>query len=171
MIRGRGDGMADVRDRDRIRAPAATARTRARPVILATLQVRIDPAAEEMAIASALEAGVPLIVANMVQLPPYPATAMLVGGENATLPHEDAREEVRETANRAAALGIATELLRISSRRPVRALLQLVAERDAALLACGPTTGRIRGPRLRAAERRGRPAPPGPAWVAPARRR
>ena len=104
--------MADVRDRDLTAAPTATARTRARPVILATLQVRIDPAAEEMAVASALEAGVPLIVANMVQLPPYPATVMLVGAENATLPHEEALEEVRATAKRAAALGIPTELLR-----------------------------------------------------------
>src|SRR3954465_2653876 len=108
MIGGRGDGMADVRDRDRTAAPVATARTGARPVVLATLQVRIDPAAEDMAGGSAPEAGGPLIVANMLPLPPYPATVMLVGAENATLPHEEAREEVRETANRAAALGIAT---------------------------------------------------------------
>src|SRR3954466_9648868 len=131
MIRGRGDGMADVRDRDRIAAPTATARTRARPVILATLQVRIDPAAEEMAIASALEAGVPLVVANMLELPPYPATIMLVGAGGATLPHEEALQGGGGTAARAAALGIRTELLRVSSRHPVRALLEIVAERDA----------------------------------------
>src|SRR4051794_19370082 len=167
MIRGRGDGMADVRDRDRIAAPTATARTRARPVILATLQGRIAPAAEEMAIASALEAGVPLIVANMLHLPPYPATVMLVGPEGATLPHEEALDEVRATAARAAALGIRTELLRISSRHPVRALLQLVAERDAGLLVFGPAAGRIRGPRLRAAARRVRRDAPCLVWIAP----
>src|SRR3954462_1327163 len=159
--------MADVRDRNRIAAPTATARTRARPVILATLQVRIDPAAEEMAIASALEAGVPLIVANMLSLPPYPATVMLLGAENATLPHEEALDEVRETASRAAALGIPTELLRVSSRRPVRALLELATERDAGLLVFGPSSGRIRGPRLRAAERRVRRDAPCLVWVAP----
>jgi hypothetical protein len=167
MIGGRGDGMAEVRDRDRTAAPVATARTGARPVVLATLQVRIDPAAEDMAVASALEAGVPLIVANMLHLPPYPATVMLVGAENATLPHEEALEEVRATAARAAALGIPTELLRVSSRRPVRALLQLVAERDAGLLVFGPSSGRIRGPRLRAAERRVRRDAPCLVWVAP----
>jgi Universal stress protein family len=167
MIGGRGDGMAEVRDRDRTAAPVATARTGARPVVLATLQVRIDPAAEDMAVGSALEAGVPLIVANMLHLPPYPATVMLVGAENATLPHEEALEEVRATAARAAALGIATELLRVSSRRPVRALLQLVAERDAGLLVFGPSSGRIRGPRLRAAERRVRRDAPCLVWVAP----
>ena len=159
--------MADVRDRDRTAAPAATGRTRARPVILATLQVRIDPAAEEMAIACALEAGVPLIVANMVQLPPYPATVVLVGAENATLPHEDAREEVRETANRAAALGIATELLRVTTRHPVRALLQIVVERDAGLLVFGPDRARVRGLRYRAAVRRVRRDAPCLVWVAP----
>jgi hypothetical protein len=167
MIATGQDGMAELRDRDLTAAPASPGRTRARPVILATLQVRIDPAAEEMAVASALEAGVPLIVANMVQLPPYPATVMLVGAENATLPHEDAREDVRATANRAAALGIRTELLRISSRRPVRALLELATERDCGLLVFGPTAGRIRGPRLRAAERRVRRDAPCLVWVAP----
>jgi nucleotide-binding universal stress UspA family protein len=167
MIGGGEDGMAEVRDRDRPAAPAEAPERRARPVVLATLSVRIDPAAEEMAIASALEAGVPLIVANMLHLPPYPATVMLVGAENATLPHEEALEEVRATAARAAALGIPTELLRVSSRRPVRALLQLVAERDAGLLVFGPSSGRIRGPRLRAAERRVRRDAPCLVWVAP----
>jgi nucleotide-binding universal stress UspA family protein len=167
MIGSRADGMADVRDRDRTAAPRQSAPTRARPVLLGTLSVRIDPDAEEMAIASALEAGVPLIVANMLHLPPYPATVMLVGPEAATLPHEEALDEVRATAARAAALGIRTELLRISSRHPVRALLQLVAERDAGLLVFGPASGRIRGPRVRAAARRVRRDAPCLVWIAP----
>jgi nucleotide-binding universal stress UspA family protein len=167
MIDGRGDGMADVTDRDRTAAPPEPARRSARPVVLATLSVRIDPAAEEMAVASALEAGVPLIVANMLHLPPYPATVMLVGPGGATLPHEEALDEVRATAARAAALGIRTELLRVSSRHPVRALLELVAERDAGLLVFGPATGRIRGPRLRAAARRVRRDAPCLVWIAP----
>jgi nucleotide-binding universal stress UspA family protein len=159
--------MADVTDRDRTAAPPEPARRSARPVVLATLSVRIDPAAEEMAVASALEAGVPLIVANMLHLPPYPATVMLVGPGGATLPHEEALDEVRATAARAAALGIRTELLRVSSRHPVRALLELVAERDAGLLVFGPATGRIRGPRLRAAARRVRRDAPCLVWIAP----
>jgi hypothetical protein len=167
MIGRRGDGMAEVTDRDRTAAPPEAARRRARPVVLATLSVRIDPSAEEMAVASALEAGAPLIVANMIHLPPYPATVMLVGPGGATLPHEEALDEVRGTAGRAAALGIRTELLRISSRHPVRALLELVAERDAGLLVFGPAAGRIRGPRLRAAARRVRRDAPCLVWVAP----
>jgi Universal stress protein family len=167
MIGRREDGMTEVRDRDRTAAPRQSAPTRARPVVLGTLSVRIDPAAEEMAIASALEAGVALIVANMLQLPPYPATMMLLGPEGATLPHEEALEEVRATAARAAALGIRTELLRVTTRHPVRALLQIASEREAGLLVFGPdraSTGRWR---FRTAARRVRRDAPCLVWVAP----
>jgi hypothetical protein len=167
MIGRREDGMTEVRDRDRTAAPVQSVPTSARPVVLGTLSVRIDPAAEEMAIASALEAGVPLIVANMLHLPPYPATVTLMGAQNATLPHEEALDEVRATAARGAALGIATELLRVTSRHPVRALLQIAAEREAGLLVFGPDradTGRLR---FRAAARRVRRDAPCLVWVAP----
>ena len=167
MIGGREDGMAEVRDRDRTDAPPGAAKRSARPVVLATLSVRIDPAAEEMAIASALEAGVPLVIANMLHLPPYPATVSLVGAANATLPHEQALDEVRATAARAASLGIRTELLRVTSRHPVRALLQIVVERDAGMLVFGPDRGRLRSLRFRAAVRRVRRDAPCLVWVAP----
>ncbi len=82
----------------------AAGRSRALPVLLATLSVRVDPSAEAMAIDSALEAGVRLIVANMLLLPPYPLTVML-SPAYATLPHEEDLDAVRETAARAAARG------------------------------------------------------------------
>jgi nucleotide-binding universal stress UspA family protein len=120
-----------------------------------------------MAIASALEAGAPLIVTNLLELPPYPATLMLVGVGGATLPHEEALEEVRATAARAAALGIRTELLRVSSRRPVGALLEIVTERDAGLLVFGPDVELTRRRRFRAAARQVRRRAPCLVWVAP----
>jgi nucleotide-binding universal stress UspA family protein len=159
--------MAEIRDRERASAPPQPARRSARPVVLATLSVPVDPAAEEMAIASALEAGVPLIVANMLELPPYPATIALLGPGGATLPHEEALDEVRATAARAAALGIRTELLRITSRHPVRALLEVVAERDAGMLVFGPDRARTRRRRFRTAARRVRRDAPCLVWVAP----
>ncbi len=119
-------------------APAS--RSAARPVVLATLSVRVDPDAERMAIESALEADPAhprLIVANMLWLPPYPSTLMLAR-EYATLPHEEDLDAVRETAHRAAARGIETELLRISSRRPLAALVELLRERRAGLVVLGP---------------------------------
>ncbi len=167
MIGDREDGMAEVRDRDRTAAPPEAPERIARPVVLGTLSTQIDPAAEEMAIASALEAGVPLIVANMLYLPPYPATVTLVGAAGATLPHEEALDEVRATAARAASLGIRTELLRVTSRHPVRALLMIAAERDAGLLVFGPDRRRVRGLRLRAAVRRVRRDAPCLVWIAP----
>jgi nucleotide-binding universal stress UspA family protein len=105
--------------------------------VLATLSTSVDPSAERMAIESALDAGAPLIVANLILLPPYPATIMLAR-EYATLPHEEELDEVRATAERAAALGIRTELLRISSLRPLRAMIELVRDRNAGLLVLGP---------------------------------
>jgi len=90
-----------------------------------------------MAIDSALDAGAALIVANLIMLPPYPTTIMLAR-EYVTLPHEEDLEAVRATAARAAALGIPTELLRISSPRPLRAMVELVRDRHAGLLVLGP---------------------------------
>ena len=109
----------------------------ARPVVLATLSVRVDPAAERVAIDAALETRARLLLANLIWLPPYPTTLMLAR-EYATLPHEEDLDAVRATADRAAALGIPTELLRISSRRPLAALIELVCERDAGLVVLGP---------------------------------
>lgn len=121
-------------------APGA-ARAAPRPVILATFSVRVDPRAERMAIESALEVGARLIVANLMTLPPYPATIMLAR-EYATLPHEEDLEAVRATAARASALGIGTELLRISSRRPLAALVEVISERRASLVVLGPDVRR-----------------------------
>jgi hypothetical protein len=159
--------MPDVEDRGRVEAPPQPARRRVRPVVLATLSVPVDAGAEDMAIGSALEAGAPLVVANLLELPPYPATLMLLGPEGATLPHEEALEEVRATAARAAALGIHTELLRVSSRRPVRALLEILAERDAGLLVFGPDLARTGRWRFRRAARQVRSRAPCLVWVAP----
>lgn len=110
------------------------------PVILATLAARIDPAAERMAIESALDVGARLIVANLVMLRPMPATLMLAR-EHVVLPYEEDLEAVRATARRAAERGLATELLRIASPRPLQALLELVGERSAGLLVLGPDPG------------------------------
>ena len=142
-----------VRDR-KDRVPTAGAeRDGSRPVVLGTLACPIDPAAERMAIESALEVGSPLLVTNVVHLPNYPTTLMLVGPDAATLPHEERLEAVRGTAARAAALGIRTEHLRVSSKRPVKALLEVVRDRHAGLLVFGPDRAEIPRRRYRRASR------------------
>jgi len=108
-----------------------------RPVMLATLSARVDPAAERVAIDAALETRAKLLLVNLMWLPPHPTTLTLAR-EYATLPHEEDLDAVRQTAQNAASQGISTELLRVSSRRPLQALLELVHERDAGLLVLGP---------------------------------
>jgi Universal stress protein family len=159
--------MPQMLDRGRPAAGETVAeRSRALPVLLGTLSVRVDPSAERMAIDSALEAGAKLIVANMLGLPPYPLTFMLAP-QYATLPHEEDLEAVRATAARAAGRGIPTELLRISSRRPVTALLELAGECEAGLLVFGPDLSLTPRRRFRAAARRVRREAGCLVWIAP----
>jgi nucleotide-binding universal stress UspA family protein len=159
--------MAKLIDRDADLAKSSVNATRARPVVLATLSVRVDPSAERMAIDSALEAGVALLIVNLIRLPPYTTTLMLVGPEHTTLPHEEDLEAVRATANRAAALGLKTELLRVRTKRPVQALLEVASERDAGLIVFGPHLGRVGRMRFRRAARRIRREAACLVWVAP----
>jgi nucleotide-binding universal stress UspA family protein len=136
-------------------------------VVLATLAVRVDPSAERMAIDSALEAGVPLVLVNLIPLPFYVTTLVLLGPEGTTLPHEEDLGAVRATAARAAELGVRTELLRVRTRHPVQALLEVLRERDAGLLVFGPDlklTGRLR---FRLAARRVRREADCLVWIAP----
>jgi nucleotide-binding universal stress UspA family protein len=135
-------------------------------VVLATLSVRIDPSAERMALESALEAGVRLIIANMIPFRPYPMT-MILAPQYMTLPHEEDLDAVRATAERAAARGVQTELLRISSTHPLTALIDLVRERKAGLLVLGPDLSRTSRWRLRHAARRVRRDAPCLVWIAP----
>ena len=159
--------MAQVADRADVSPGASVeARSGAGPVVLATLSVRIDPSAERMAFESALDAGVRLIIANMLTMRPYPMTAILAP-EYITLPHEEDLDAVRATAERAAARGIKTELLRITSGHPVSALIDLVRERRAGLLVLGPDVKRTSRWRLRLAARRVRRDAPCLVWIAP----
>jgi len=141
-------------------------RSRSRPVLLGTLSVRVEPTAERMAIDTALEVGSRLILANMVALPPSPLTVM-VAPDYVTLAHEEDLDAVRATAARAAALGIATELLRVRSPRPVTALIELAHDRGVGLLVFGPDRSRISGRRFRAAAKVVRRDAPCLVWVAP----
>jgi nucleotide-binding universal stress UspA family protein len=156
-----------IRDRAAPAVPSRAIGGGVRPVVLGTLSIRVDPTAEDMAIASALEAGAPLIVVNAMRLPPYPATIMLLGARNATLPDEEDLEAVRATAQRAAELGIRTELLRVTANRPVRALLEIADERDAGLLVFGPDLSRTRRRAFRRAARAVRRGANCLVWIAP----
>jgi Universal stress protein family len=159
--------MLKLRDRHEDTTGLTAGPTRARPVVLATLSVRVDPSAERMAIDSALEAGVPLILVNLLPLRNYPTTLGLLGPEATLLPHEEDLDAVRATARRAADFGIKTELLRVMSRRPVKALLEVLRERDAGLLVFGPDLRLTKRWRFRSVARRVREQADCLVWVSP----
>jgi nucleotide-binding universal stress UspA family protein len=159
--------MPQLRDRRDDRAGLASSPTAARPVVLATTAVPVHPEAERMAVESAVEAGVPLVLVNLVPLPFYTTTMVLVGPAGTTFPHEEALDDVRATARRAAALGVKTELLRVRTRHPAKALLEVVRERNAGLLVFGPMLGRLGRVRVGPAVRRIRREADCLVWIAP----
>jgi nucleotide-binding universal stress UspA family protein len=159
--------MTQVRDRREDVAGVRGQPTAARPVVLATTAVSVHPRAERIAIESAIEAGVPLVLVNLVPLPLYVRTLVLVGPAGTTLPHEEALDEVRATAQRAAQLGVKTELLRVRTRHAATALLEVVRERDAGLLVFGPKLGRFGRWRFRRAVLRIRREADCLVWIAP----
>jgi nucleotide-binding universal stress UspA family protein len=90
-----------------------------------------------------------------------------VGPAGTTLPHEEALDEVRATARRAADLGVKTELLRVRTRHAATALLEVVHERDAGLVVLGPDLGRVSRLRFRPVARKLRREADCLVWVAP----
>jgi nucleotide-binding universal stress UspA family protein len=119
------------------------------PVVLGTLSSRVDPDAERLAIESALDAGVPLLIVNAVPVPACPRAMALAGPEAVAFPHDEDYEAVRATAQRAARHGLRVEHLRVSSPRPARALVQVANELGAGLLVLGPKRRRLLAHRLR----------------------
>ena len=159
--------MASIKDRSTTIAPPTAVPGASGPVVLATLALRPDPTAVDMAISSCLEAGAPLIVVNAVQIPFYPTTMMVSGLSGMVLPHEDDRVEVRAVADRIAELGIPVEVVGLFSPRPVKSLVGFVAQRNAALLVFGPLLEKVGKIRMRTATRRLRRDVGCLVWVAP----
>ncbi len=113
-----------------------------RPVLLATLGVPFDPEASRVAVDAAVEEGQPLLVVNVVELPPLAMSVHMGYDQLPDLP-EDA-DAFRAPAVLAASLGVAVERLRVRSVRPTAALLEVVAERRPGLLVFGPDRTRLR---------------------------
>jgi len=106
--------------------------------VLGTLSSRVEPDAERLAIESALENGVPLLVVNVMPLPACPRALALGGPRALDFPNREDYEAVRATAQRAASWGLKVEHLRVTSPRPAKALVQIANERGAGLLVFAP---------------------------------
>jgi universal stress protein family protein len=150
----------------RVDAPAwAEARaSRARPVLLATLGVPLDPEASVYAVDVAVEAGEPLIVANVVELAPL---AMSVNMRYDQLEDEPrVADALRFPAELAQSLGVAVERVRVRSPRPIEALLEFAGEREPGLLVFGPDRSKLRPRRYRKAAKAVRERAPCLVWLA-----
>jgi nucleotide-binding universal stress UspA family protein len=116
-----------------------------RPVLLATLDVPFDDDAVAFAVDSAAELSARLIVANFVERPPLPLSAML-GYDD--LPYTaEMTGALAAPVRRAAESGVAVTRLRVKSFHPIPAMVQVSAEEDAGIFVFGPDRSRI--PRLR----------------------
>jgi nucleotide-binding universal stress UspA family protein len=104
--------------------------------MLATFDVPFDPRAVTLAVDAAVEAGQPLLVANVVELPPLPMSIVMGYDQLEYTPQMDA--SMRAPAELAASLGVVVERIRVKTLRPVEALLQVVKERRPGLLVFGP---------------------------------
>ena len=120
-----------------------------RPVLLATLGVPIEHAAAIFAVDAAVESGEPLVVANVVELPPLPMSVHM--GYDQLEDRPDVVSSLHEPAQLARSLGVAVERLRVKSPRPVEALVQLASELHAGLLVFGPDRSRLGKRRYRKA--------------------
>jgi hypothetical protein len=112
-----------------------------RPVLLVTLGVPFAPEAAAFAVDAAVEAGQPLVVANVVELPPL-GMSVAMGYDQLDDDASDA-EALRAPGELAHSLGVEVERLRVKSPRPLVALLELAAERAPGLLVFGPERSRL----------------------------
>ncbi len=135
-----------------------------RPVLLATLGVPFDPDAATFAVDASVESGQPLIVANVVELPPLPMSVRMQYDQLEDAPETAAA--LRAPAELARSLGVRVERLRVRSPRPVVALLELVAERRPGLLVFGPDRSQLRPRTYRKAARAVREGAACLVWLA-----
>jgi nucleotide-binding universal stress UspA family protein len=153
-----------VLQQQRPQAAAGLAGSPGRPVMLATLDVPFDTSAVVFAVDSAVELGQRLIVANFVEQEPLPLSAMM-GYDDLPYPPEMAAS-LAEPVRLALSLGVNVSRLRVKSFRPIRAIVEVVAEENAGLLVFGPDRSRIRRLRYRRAARAIRSGVTALIWLA-----
>jgi hypothetical protein len=115
--------------------------SRARPVVLVTLDVPFAPGAASFAVETAVESGSALVVLNVAEIQLLPVST-LMGYEYIGTPEVD--DALREPAELAHSLGVEVERVRVCSPHPVAALVEVMGERDPGLIVFGPDPARLR---------------------------
>jgi nucleotide-binding universal stress UspA family protein len=121
-----------------------------RPVVLATLDVPFSEEATALAVDSAVESGQPLVLVNAAEVLP---TLYSLHGYG-YVERDDLQDALRRPAALAQSLAVQVERLRVCSPHPVDALLEVVAERNPALLVFGPDRSQLKARRYRRAARK-----------------
>jgi nucleotide-binding universal stress UspA family protein len=122
--------------------PFALIRPGGRPILLGTLDTPFDPAAVTFAVDTAVELGQRLIIANFVERPPLPLSAML-GYDDLPYTPEMA-DSLEQPARLARSLGVEVTRLRVKSFHPIQAMLEIISEQGAGLFVFGPDRRKIR---------------------------
>jgi nucleotide-binding universal stress UspA family protein len=135
-----------------------------RPILLGTLDTPFDHDAVTFAVDSAVELGQRLIIANFVERPPLPLSAML-GYDDLPYTPEMA-DSLQEPARLAQALGVQVTRLRVKSFHPIPAMLEVISEQRAGLFVFGPDRTRIRRLQYRRAARAIRSKVTALVWLA-----
>jgi len=133
-----------------------------RPVLLATLDVPYSEEATAFAIDAAVESGKPLVVLNVAEV--LPTTYSFLG--YGYVEKQELQDALRKPVELARSLAVPVERLRVCSPHPVDALLEVVSEREPALLVFGPDRRHLSRRRYRRAERRVRERASCLVWVA-----
>jgi nucleotide-binding universal stress UspA family protein len=140
--------METLRRRDTHEAVAGLG-SRARPVLLVTLDVPYAEEAIAFAVDAAVENGQPLVLVNVAEVLPTAYSLLGYG----YVERDDLQEELFKPVRLASSLAVEIERLRVCSPHPVDALLEVVAEREPALLVFGPDRKQLSRRRYRKAER------------------
>lgn len=135
--------------RRRTHEDVAAPGTRSRPVLLVTLDVPYAEEAIAFAVDSAVENGQPLLLVNVAEVLPTAYSLLGYG----YVERDELQDALLEPVKLARSLAVEVERLRVCSPHPVDALLEVVAERDPALLVFGPDRAHLSGRRYRKAER------------------
>lgn len=122
--------------------PVAPDRPGGRPILLGTLDTPFDHAAVTFAVDTAVELGQRLIIANFVERPPLPLSAML-GYDDLPYTPEMA-DSLEQPARLARSLGVEVTRLRVKSFHPVQAILEVISEQGAGIFVFGPDRRKIR---------------------------
>ncbi len=116
-------------------------RSRRRPVLLATFDVPFAAEAAELAVDTAVESGLPLLVVNIAEIPVLPIS-IAMGYEY--IGTEEVEASLSRPAELACALAVEVERLRICTPRPIDATIELVRDREPDLLVLGSDPSRLR---------------------------